>query len=76
MSQILSEDAENTLPVDCWEMKFPASEKKHSSGAIKKKHCSLQDEDSHESQFHADHKSLLSCHRDDEDEDECVVEEG
>ena len=52
--------------------------KNHSSRTIKEgqMHCSLQDEDFHESQFHIDHKSLLGCHRDDEDEDECVVEEG
>ena len=28
-----------------------------------KNRCSLQDEDSHESQFRDDHKSLLGCHR-------------
>ena len=40
-----------------------------------KNHCSLQDEDFHESQFHVDHNSLLGCHRYDEDEDDGVVEE-
>ena len=56
--------------VDCQETKLPAS-KNHSSGTIflKKNLCSLQDEDFHESQFHVDHKSLLGCHRDDDDED-------
>ena len=62
-------------PVDGQELKFRASET-HSSGTIRKNHCSLHDEDSHESQFHVDHKSLLGCHRDDEDKDECVVKEG
>ena len=62
-----------STPIDCQEIKFPASES-HSSGTIRK--CSLQVEDSHESEFHVDHKSLLGCHRDDEDEDECVVEAG
>ena len=67
-----------TSPVDCQEMKFPASEINitHLEHFKKKNHCSLQDEDFHESQFQVDHKSLLGCHRDDEDEDECVVEEG
>ena len=68
-----------TPPVDCQEIKFLASEIKitHLERSKKKKvHCSLQDGDFHESQFHVDHKSLLGCHRDDEDEDECVVEEG
>ena len=66
-----------SFPVDCQEIKFPASKKiTQLERFFLKKISSLQDEDFHESQFHVDHKSLLGCHRDDEDEDECVVEEG
>ena len=68
--------ARTHLPVDCQESKCPASEKSLILGRLKKKHCSLQDEDSHESQFHVDQKSLLGCHRDVEDEDECVSGRG
>ena len=63
-----------TLPVDCQEIKFPASEITSLEQLKKKIHCSLHDEYFHESQLQVDHKSLLGCHRD--DEDECVVEEG
>ena len=46
------------------------------TGTIKEEkiHCSVQDDDVHEFQLQVDHKSLLGCHHD--DEDDCVVEEG
>ena len=60
--------------VDCQERKFPVSEKSPMWNDSKN-HCSLQDEDSHGVSDPVDHESLLGCHRDDENEDECVVEE-
>ena len=52
------------LPVDCAGGKISGKRKITPLERFNKKHCSLQDEDSHESQFHVDHKSLLGCHRD------------
>ena len=60
--------------VDCLEFKYLAREINITGTIKEEKHCSLKDEDFHESQLQVDHKSLLGCHRD--DEDECVVEEG
>ena len=65
----------SSLPVEGHEICFPASEINHSCGTIEKKHHSLHNEDSNESQFDDDHKSLLRCHPDDEDENECDAEE-
>ena len=63
-----------THSVDCQEIKFPASEMTSLEEIKKTNHCLVQDDDFHETQLQVDHKSLLGCHRD--DEDECVVEEG
>ena len=65
-----------TPPVDCQERIF-SGKRNDITGIIKEEntiHCSVQDDDFHESQLQVDHKSLLGCHRD--LEDECVVEEG
>ena len=68
-----------TPPVDCQEITFPTSEIKitHLEPLQKKTiHCSLQDESFDESQCHVDNKSLLGCHRDDEDEGTSFNKEG
>ena len=62
------------LPVDCQEIKFLEREMTSLEQVQKKIHCSVKDDDFHESQLQIDHKSLLGCHRD--NENECVVEEG
>ena len=62
-----------THSVDYQETKMSSKRnKKHSFWDDLKNHCSLQDEDYDESQFHVDHESLHGYRRD----DECVVEEG
>ena len=62
--------------IDCQEIQISGKRKQPLILGLSKKHGSLQDEDFHKSHFHTDHKSLLGCHRDDEDEDESAVEEG
>ena len=52
-------------PIDCQEIKFPASEMTSLNNHRK---ITVQSR-----MFQVDHKSLLGCHRD--DEDKCVMEE-